>query len=174
MPASRRPHITEKMRRSVIVSSLDRRAFMQPFKGMDRVLSRMMIACRALAFRQSVVLVLVMGLVAGPMLNTLTARHAEEAEAAVAGFLLGFSDPGAVLPDALAMEHAEERSQSGDKSSPLADTSTVDHSCHGCSAFVLPVVTAAPLSRLTPVRLAIEPAAVSGRTVPTEIRPPSV
>lgn len=152
--------------------TLDRRIVPEHFRNMLRVLTRMMIACRALAFRQGVVLALVMGLVAGPMLNTLTTRHAEEAKAAIAGLSLGFSDPGGVLPDVLAAEHAEPQSQSNGKSSPQADTSTVDHSCHGCVAFVLPVVATAPLGGLTPVRVAIEPATVSGRTVPAEIRPP--
>ncbi len=139
---------------------------------MLRIANRMMNLCRALAFRRSVVIALVVGLFAGPMLNALTTRHVEEAEAAVAGLSLGFSDPAGLLPDVLAAEHAAEQSQSGDRSSPLADTSTVDHGCHGCAAFVLPLVVTARPGDLTSTRVAIEPAAVAGRTVPTEIRPP--
>lgn len=145
---------------------------MEPFKGMLRVVSHMMTVCRTLAFRQGVVLALVFGLVAGPVLNASSTRHAEEAEAAMAGLVLGFSDPGGLLPDALAAEHAEAPSQDGGKTNPLADTSTADHGCHGCVAFVLPVIASAPLGDVAGARLAIEPASVSGRSVPTEIRPP--
>lgn len=139
---------------------------------MLRVLTRMMAACGAPAFRRGVALAMILGLVAGPMLNTLTTRHAEEARAAVAGLTVAFSDPGGVLPDALAAVADETHASAGGKASAPADASAMDHSCHGCAAVVLPVVDAAPAGIVAPVRVASAAASFAGRTVPTEIRPP--
>ncbi|MFG1478707.1 hypothetical protein V5F53_08560 [Xanthobacter sp. V4C-4] len=139
---------------------------------MSRVVNRMMTAFRALALRQGVVVALVLSLVAGPFLNVLNTRHAGEAEAAVSSLLLGFSDPGGVVSDASVMASAMDPAQRGDKPTPVADTSSADHGCHGCAAFVLPVVEASRFEHLVAVRVAGEPLIAAGRTVPTEIRPP--
>ncbi|MFG1432885.1 hypothetical protein V5F69_17750 [Xanthobacter sp. V2C-4] len=139
---------------------------------MLRFANRMMILFRALAFRRSVVMALVIGLVAGPLLNAVSARHVDEAKAAAVGLDLGFSDPGGLVPDIAFAGHSADQAQRDDTSSPLADASAVDHGCHGCVAFMLPTVAAARFERLTSAAKAGKPVLTAGRIVPTEIRPP--
>ncbi|MFG1316146.1 hypothetical protein [Xanthobacter autotrophicus] len=151
---------------------------------MLRFLAKALLSITGPAFRRAVAVVVMACLVAGPFASALAAHHVFDVDGALeelAGTSVALTSIDVSSIDLSPVEAsiadpclaAADAKVFGAAHDPAQPQPSADHDCHGCSMVVLPHAPAASVALRLRAVPEVPPAHLStGRSVPTDIRPP--